>query len=127
MTQRNYGKPLNLPDSFVIFFSDKIAKIRDYFSSTDQFDLSPTTPPAAFADFKQVSETEVHKIIMNSPTKSCLLDPWPTFLPKDCLIILLPSITKLVNCSLSEGVVPKGFRNAIVTPLLKRLPYLEII
>ena len=97
----------NLADSFVNFFSDKIAKIRDCFSSTDQFDLSPVTPPTAIADFKQVSETEVHKIIMNSPTKSCLLDPWPTFLLKECLNILLPSITKLVNCSLAEGVVPK--------------------
>ena len=89
-------------------------------SSTDEFNLSPATPPTAFADFKQVSETEVHKIIMNSPTKSCLLDPWPTFLIKECLDILLPSITKLVNCSLAEGVVPKVFKNAIVTPLLKK-------
>ena len=63
----------SLADSFVFFFSDKIPRIRDCFSSTDQFDLSPVTPPTAFADFKQVSETEVHKIIMNSPTKSCFL------------------------------------------------------
>ena len=39
---------------------------------------------------------------------------------KECLDILLPSITKLVNCSLAKGVVPKGFKNAIVTPLLKK-------
>ena len=36
--------------------------------------------------------------------KSCLLDPVPTFLLKDCVDILLPSITKLVNLSLFEGV-----------------------
>ena len=42
----------------------------------------------------------------------------PTFLPKECLDIFIPSITKLVNCSLAEGVVPKGFKNPIVTPLL---------
>ena len=55
---------------------------------------------------KSVSEDEVQKAIAKSPTKSCLLDPWPTFLLKECLDTLLPSVTKLVNCSLTEGVVP---------------------
>ena len=57
---------------------------------------------------------------MKSPSKSCLLDPWPTFLVKECIDILLPSITRLVNCSLSEGVVPDEFKKAIVTPLIKK-------
>ena len=57
---------------------------------------------------------------MKSPTKPCLLDPWPTFLVKECIDILLPSITRLVNCSLSEGVVPDEFKKAIVTPLIKK-------
>ena len=56
---------------------------------------------------------------MKSPTKFCLLDPWPTFLVKECIDILLPSITRLVNCSLS-GVVPDEFKKAIVTPLIKK-------
>ena len=56
----------------------------------------------------------------NSPTKSCLLDPWPTFLVKECIDILLPSITKLVNYSLSEGLVPDGFKHAVVTRLIKK-------
>ena len=60
---------------------------------------------------------------MKSPTKSCLLDSWPTFLVKECLDILpsiLPSITKLINCSLSEGVVPADLKKAVVTPLIKK-------
>ena len=69
---------------------------------------------------KQVSREEIRKIIMKSPTKSCLLDPWPTFLVKECIDILLPSITSLVNCSLSGGFVPDGFKKAIVTPLIKK-------
>ena len=52
----------------------------------------------------------------NSPTKSCSLDPIPTFLLKDCLDILLSSITKLVNYSLIEGSFPIFF----VTPLIKK-------
>ena len=73
-----------------------------------------------FSCFKQVSQEEIRKIIMKSPSKSCLLDPWPTFLVKECIDILLPSITRLVNCSLSEGVVPDEFKKAIVTPLIKK-------
>ena len=76
--------------------------------------------PAGLVKFDDVSPDDIVKVIKNSPTKSCLLDPWPTFLVKDCLDILLPSITKLVNCSLLEGAVPDGFKSAVVTPLIKK-------
>ena len=109
-----------LADRFVTFFSDKIDKIRNSFSSSDSFTLPPPPDVPNFSCFKQVSQEEIRKIIMKSPTKSCLLDPWPTFLVKECVDILLPSITRLVNCSLSEGVVPDEFKKAIVTPLIKK-------
>ena len=67
-----------------------------------------------------VTEDEVHKCIGESPTKSCSLDPIPTFLLKDCLDILLPSITKLVNYSLIEGSFPNSFKKAVVAPLIKK-------
>ena len=35
-------------------------------------------------------------------------------------IILLPSITNIINVSLAEGVVPSCFKHALVTPLLKK-------
>ena len=37
-----------------------------------------------------------------------------------CIDILLPSLTKLVNCSLMEGCVPDAFKSAVVTPLIKK-------
>ena len=109
-----------LTDQFAAFFTDKIAKIRESFSSFSSFSLpSPVNPPG-LVKFDDASPDDIAKVIKNSPTKSCLLDPWPTFLVKDCLDILLPSITKLVNCSLSEGAVPDGFKSAVVTPLIKK-------
>ena len=36
------------------------------------------------------------------------------------MIILLPSLTKLVNCSLIEGCIPDAFKTAVVTPLIKK-------
>ena len=62
----------------------------------------------------------MHQYINESPTKSCPLDPIPTFLLKDCLDILLPSITKLVNYSLIDGSFPSAFKRAVVTPLIKK-------
>ena len=42
---------------------------------------------------------------------------------KEFLDILWPSMTKLVDCSLSEDVVPASFKKAVVTPLIKNLHY----
>ena len=39
---------------------------------------------------------------------------------KQCIDILLPSLTKLVNLSLKNGFFPNPFKQAIVTPLLKK-------
>ena len=39
-----------------------------------------------------------------------------TFLLKDCVDILLPSVTKLVNLSLVDGIFPQQFKKAVVTP-----------
>ena len=83
--------------------------------------VHPPFDPPKLTVFTQVTQDEIGKIISKSPTKSCLLDPLPTFLIKECTInILLPSITKLVNCSLREGLVPDGFKKAVVTPLIKK-------
>ena len=77
--------------------------------------------PPEFTQFCPVSEDEVLKIITKSPSKSCSLDPLPTFLVEECLDILLPSITKLVNSSLALGCFPDSFKKAVVTPLIKKL------
>ena len=41
-------------------------------------------------------------------------------LPQECIDILLPLLTKLVNCSLMEGCVPDAFKSALVTPLINK-------
>ena len=83
---------MGLASCFVIFL---------FFSITDSFTLhAPLDLPTV--DFlKTISEDEFQKVMIKSPTKSYLLDPWHTFLVKECLDILFPSLTKLVNCSLT--------------------------
>ena len=96
-------------------------KIRESFSSSESCSMvHPLFDPLELTVFNQVTQDEIGKIISKSPTKSCLLDPLPTFLIKECIDILLPLITKLVNCSLREGLVPDGFKKAVGTPLIKK-------
>ena len=59
-------------------------------------------------------------VIMASPTKSCTLDPIPTFLLKESLDVLLTYVTAMVNASLRDGCLPTSQKTAIITPLLKK-------
>ena len=57
---------------------------------------------------------------MDSPSKSCSLDPWPTFLVLDYLDILITPITSIINASLEQGKCPNFFKQAHVTLILKK-------
>ena len=57
---------------------------------------------------------------MKCPSKSCSLDPMPTWLVKQYLPVLTPILTKIVNSSLSSGSFSSGLRRAIITPILKK-------
>ena len=103
--------PQLLDDRFVEFFIEKIEKIRSTFSDS---------PPPMFSTFSTVTEDQVTKVITNSPSKSCSLDPWPTFLVLDYLDILITPITSIINASLEQGKCPNFFKQAHVTPILKK-------
>jgi len=60
-------------------------------------------------------------VFLASLTKLGKLDPCPTYLVKDFSDILLPAITKLVNCSLAEGFVPSSWKQAVANPLDKNV------
>ena len=110
----------SLANSFSSFFTDKITKIHNSFTDLSPDDTSPDEAPSTFQVFTPVTENQVLQMINASPTKSCMLDPWPTFLLKEFVDILLPTITRLINYSMSEGLVPSGFKKALITPLLKK-------
>jgi len=65
----------------------------------------PLTSSAADATLSVLSpcSEEVRRLIMQSPTKSCALDPITIFLLKEMVDVLLPYVTVMVNTSLREG------------------------
>ena len=110
-----------LQDRFCMFFSQKIQNIRQ------DLDAHPSEP-ATFSPydgpklclFQPVTEEEIRKLTVESPTKTWMLDPIPTSLTKECLSDLLPLITRIENSSLCSGVVPPQFKQATVNPMLKK-------
>ena len=66
-----------------------------------------------------MTDEEILKIIKNSPTKSCSLDPLPTWLLKKT-DTLLPTFTQIINKSLASGTFPTSFKSTLVRPLLKK-------
>ena len=45
----------------------------------------------------------------------------PTPLVIDCIDVLLPIITKIINFSLESGMFPDAWKNALVHSLLKKV------
>ena len=119
----DYTSPKELANRFVSFFHDKIKMICEKLDNVSTPPLTITLPEScksSFTDFKQVSEDTVCKVINESASKCCQLDPIPAWLVKKCLDELLPHITKIINLSLSSGTVPAAFKLSHIVPLLKK-------
>ena len=92
-----------------------------YLHPQDQ-DLVPSdsVTKRALNSFKNLSERNVSDLISNSAKKSCVLDSMPTRLIYDCLDVLLPVITRMLNASLSTGHFSDEWQEGVVNPLLKK-------
>lgn len=112
----------SLANDFGEYFINKIRKIRSQMDETNTSgeEDEPCLINTVLCIFNPVTEDTVKEIIKGSPSKSCELDPIPTGLVKDCIDVLLPIITKIINLSLESGVFPGIFKKAIVKPVLKK-------
>ena len=68
-----------------------------------------------------VSEQFVKEIILQIARKTSGLDPIPTKSLYKTLEVLLPTVTNILNKSLTSGTVPSYFKTAVVKPLFRKL------
>ena len=71
---------------------------------------------------KKLTKTLSVKIlecIRKMKNKSCLSDPIPTFILKQCADLLSPVLAYTVNKSFDESNVPSNLKHVIVTPVIK--------
>ena len=79
------------------------------------------TATESMTAFQPAWQKEVLKAIRCLATKSCPIHPLPTWMLKQHIGTLLPTITKIVNLSMATGTFPFQFKKPLVTPLLKKL------
>ena len=111
----------DLANRFAHFFEDKVSNIRAGFPDMNYpCDFHVPLPECSFTEFSSISEVELQRIVMKSPSKGCSLDPLPTRMVKQVMGPLLPLMTTLINSSLTSGDVPENMKVARVSPLLKK-------
>ena len=124
---------LKLPDSmddeflanaFADYFTEKIITIREELQNkrgtTNHAQVELPYSVSEFNHFKSVSCDELSNLVPRSTLKSCMLDPIPALVLKNCYDLLLPFITKVVNCSLQNCTLTSDMKRAIVRPSLKK-------
>jgi hypothetical protein len=111
-----------LADDFKDFFVTKVEKIRRDIQSkgTPSFECtSSATVPLEM--FSELTTNDVIKMVKDVKNKQCRLDPIPTKILKQNITILAPTIRKMVNLSLLSGCFAEKWKEAIVTPLQKKV------
>ena len=107
---------------FANFVHDKVEKVKETTEGAGdpsfcfvEFDVDKR-----FSSFFKCSQLDVRSVVMNSPTKTCILDVIPTGVFKNYVDIFLPYLTDLINSCFSTGCFPVGCKRAVVTPILKK-------
>ena len=125
----NLKAPLKLPSHdcvtdlayrFADFFTEKVQAIRNGFvTSVNTTDHQETTalidPDCKLHSFTATTADELTTLLAKTWGKSCMLDPLPGKLRKDCSDTLLPVIVRTVNLSFEEAVVPAKFKQGVLT------------
>ena len=121
-----YDSAKELADRFINYFTDKITVIREnLIKGSGDNCASPQQLPVFHGNpldqLRPATHEEVRKIISTSPTKSCSLDPIPTWLLKKCMDNLIPILTSIINISLHTCDFSPELKRALITPLIKKL------
>ncbi len=110
-------------DDVAKFFINKTRTISDQFSTSQTDKNFITTNTHSLSSFSPLSEADVSNLILSNHPTTCPLDPIPTHL-QTISSSVIPALTHIINTSLHTGTFPAAFKQARVTPLLKK-PYLN--
>ena len=113
----------NLANDFSAFFYNKILTIRSELGLPGLYKCGSMTTSFSgtpLSTFMDATEIEIRNIIKLSTAKSCELDPLPTWLLKECIAELVPTITDIVNMSLRDSLMPKSLKTALIRPHLEK-------
>ena len=115
---------LNTPQNIADFFkikNDIVSKIEPLHPSQtpNNYDTNRPTAPSC-TNFCELSDQDIFSMVKSAACKTCEADPIPTTLLKSSIEILGPTLWKLINSSITTGVVYPSWKRAIIRPKLKR-------
>ena len=79
-----------------------------------------TLSSTKFSTFTEMKLDDIRELAATVFSKSCVLDPLPSSIIKQCTDLLLPTITNIFNLPLPEGCMPTCLKSAVFLPLLKQ-------
>ena len=116
-----HDNPLSLANNFAQFFVEKIEMISQTFTDSIRSEsINSHMSVPEITEFQTVSEEDLKKVIIKGNSKCCHLDPIPTTLLKECIDLLIPSLTQIVNTLLKTCSFPESCKFATLVPLLKK-------
>ena len=122
----NHNSEKQLADDFATFFSKKLL-ISTVCYRLNKIDLImmlilsfDETVSCHLTHFDLLNDDDVVDLISKSATKSCVLDPIPTWYVKQNLPTFVYVIKCIINMSLSTGVFPDVLKQAIINPIIKK-------
>ena len=119
-----------LADEIATFFATKIDTLHNDLlvkkmslidsveSVTDEVLIMSLT--LKFSTFTEMKIDEIGKLATKLFSKSCVLDPLPSVVIKQCKDLSLPTITNIVNLSLRDGCMSTCLKSAVMSPLFKK-------
>ncbi len=107
-------------DDFAIFFTNKTRTISDQFPTPQTDDNFITINTHTLSSFSPHLEMDVSKLILSNHPTTCPLDPIPTHLLQAISSSVIPALTHIINTSCHTGTFPTAFKQARVSPLLKK-------
>ena len=113
----------DLLERFNGYFIDKTSTTRQGLEQSEVQMAMPedaATATESLTAFQRTSQKEVLKATWHLTIKSCPIDPLPTWMLKQHIGTLLPTITEIVDLSMATGMFPSQFKKALVTPSLKK-------
>ena len=111
--------------NFRMIFTTKVSDMhRSIDSNIEQFVVEQRQSSAGVhaqsIDSTPDTRKDITRIVRTSTTKTCDLDPIPTYMVKDNIDLLAPLLTDIINITLQTGIVPTNMKHALVLPVLKK-------
>ena len=105
---------IEIANSFANFLINKIQNIHDKLEIYSHFEPIHKDIPIPLNSFREISQEELVKLVNSLHTKSCELDPLPTWFIKENLEQFFDVLLKLVNTSLTNDEFILDWKLAIL-------------